>query len=258
MHFIIGNQTLRKVLLPKRVPSLFAWTKQRNAVQERQRDNRAEKRQEMRDQTVSNDALILDCIEEEVVAESDESVDKEEMEVDNATGIKMKTEGTQTIRNQQKMTHLDFIDDPSGLHLFTGLETYAKFVFVLSTLSPACYRLTYKWGTVDRLVVEDKFLIFLIKLRQYWPNAILAKFFSTSEWTIGNIFSTWINFVYNHWKHINIWPSRDHIRFYMPKDFKQHYPTTRVILDGMEFPIRRPKIPCPNRLLTLHIKVETP
>ena len=40
-----------------------------------------------------------------------------------------------------------------------------------------------------------------------------------------------------------MWPQQEVIRFFCPQDFKAKFPNTRVILDGTEFPIKKPKLP---------------
>jgi len=39
---------------------------------------------------------------------------------------------------------------------------------------------------------------------------------------------------------MDIWPSREIVNEYMPEDFKQKFPKTRVILDATETPIQKP------------------
>lgn len=60
---------------------------------------------------------------------------------------------------------------------------------------------------------------------------------------VGNKFLTWVNFVYELWSKVNIWPSRCLVDYYMPEIFKQYHPATRVIVDGTEVPITKPTNP---------------
>ncbi|KAL5011040.1 hypothetical protein ScPMuIL_013345 [Solemya velum] len=46
-----------------------------------------------------------------------------------------------------------------------------------------------------------------------------------------------------HWKEIDIWPSRDLVKFYSTSDLFSKFPTTRVIIDGTECPVMKPKPP---------------
>ena len=45
------------------------------------------------------------------------------------------------------------------------------------------------------------------------------------------------------WREINIWPLRNLVRYFNPSDFKSKFPTTRVIIDRTECPIKKPKAP---------------
>jgi hypothetical protein len=45
------------------------------------------------------------------------------------------------------------------------------------------------------------------------------------------------------WGEIEWWPSRDTVSFYQPTDFKLKFPSTRVVVDGTECPIKKPKEP---------------
>jgi len=45
------------------------------------------------------------------------------------------------------------------------------------------------------------------------------------------------------WKELNLFPSREQTSLFMPDDFKHKYPATRLIIDGMECPMKKPKHP---------------
>ncbi|CAH4034428.1 unnamed protein product [Pieris brassicae] len=67
--------------------------------------------------------------------------------------------------------------------------------------------------------------------------------FGISTTEVANIFITWVNFMFELWSKVNIWPSRALVDYYMPKLFKQHHSSTRVVVDGTEIPIAKPKNP---------------
>lgn len=136
-----------------------------------------------------------------------------------------------------------FMFDNDAIHYYTGLDNYSKFSYVLSTLGPAAYRLRYYQFAVHKLPVPDQFFMTLIKLRRHTPDFELSRMFAISERYVSNIFITWINFMSLQWRQLNIFPSRDLINFYMPSDFKRQFPSTRVIVDGMECPVQKPKNP---------------
>ena len=49
--------------------------------------------------------------------------------------------------------------------------------------------------------------------------------------------------LYHTFKEINIWPSQALIDTYMPKEFKERFPSTQVIIDATEFPLEKPSNP---------------
>ncbi|GFN85286.1 THAP domain-containing protein 9 [Plakobranchus ocellatus] len=71
--------------------------------------------------------------------------------------------------------------------------------------------------------------------------------FSLSKFTVRNIVYTWIKFCAFQWQEVNIWPEKNSVDVYCPKDFKRKYRNTRVILDGTEIPISKPKNPTAQR-----------
>lgn len=103
------------------------------------------------------------------------------------------------------INHLMF--NASAMHFYTGLVDYEHFTSVLASLGPAASSLKYRWGTKPSMAVENQFRITLIKLRRHTTNFELAFWFESSEYTIANIFVTWVNFMYRQWKRTNIWPS---------------------------------------------------
>jgi len=49
--------------------------------------------------------------------------------------------------------------------------------------------------------------------------------------------------MYLQFKQISLWPPQEFIQAYMPKIFKQQYPTTRVIVDATELFIQQSSLP---------------
>jgi len=45
------------------------------------------------------------------------------------------------------------------------------------------------------------------------------------------------------WEEVNWWPSSDSVQFHQLQGFKTKFPSTRVIIDGTECPIKKPKEP---------------
>ena len=132
---------------------------------------------------------------------------------------------------------------PDRIHFYTGLQSYEKFIFVLNTLGPARFELNYYNGVKPILTIEDQFFLTLIKLRQHSTHYELAMWFEVNESVVSNVFITWINFMYMQWSEVQWWPQRDTVRYFAPTNFKAQFPTTRVIVDGTECPIQKPKQP---------------
>lgn len=136
-----------------------------------------------------------------------------------------------------------FVKDSDGIQFYTGLKDYETFKFVLQTLGPAVNCLNYYGGANPALVIEDQFFLTLIKLRQHPTNFELSRWFKLSENGVSSVFITWVNFMACQWGEIDWWPSRELVSFFAPTDFYAKFPRTRVIVDGTECPIMKPKQP---------------
>ncbi|XP_044169671.1 uncharacterized protein LOC122953764 [Acropora millepora] len=91
-----------------------------------------------------------------------------------------------------------------------------------------------KQGRPRSLKTIDEFFLTLCRLRQGFAEIHLAQLFNVSQSTVGRILISWINFMYLKLGQINIWPSRELVDESMPQDFKDKYPSTRVIIDCTE------------------------
>ena len=57
---------------------------------------------------------------------------------------------------------------------------------------------------------------------------------------MSRIFVTWINYMYLKFGQICIWPSKEVVQATMPTDFKEKFPTSRVIIDCTEVRCKMP------------------
>ena len=137
-----------------------------------------------------------------------------------------------------------FVDDPEGLFYFTGMESYDKFLFILQTLGPQAYCLTYEKRQIEDISVPNQLFLTFWKLRRNCADFELSRHFNISVYVVENIFITWIKFMHYQWSKLDIWPSRSLIDFYMPESFKINFPFTRIVISGIETPIQKP----PNSL----------
>ena len=139
-------------------------------------------------------------------------------------------------------------NDDTGMHVYTGLESYA--MFVLCTLVPAAV-----WNIfISKLTVCQWKTIFVWHLWNWGDTQQheLARFCSVCESTVENIVHTWIIFMSKQWRKVNIWPSKELVKYLLPPDFKAKFPTTRVIVDGTECPFKHQKHPEHNKLPAHH------
>lgn len=240
-----GHSPVQQKLVPTAVPSQFKWTKGLSpgqiSRQERSEVRKSRKRKQEEDVINEFESRFqepVDVIEVLVETEGPEFF----AEPWNPTYVESKDSTTQTV--PQPMFCIDsFVNDDKAIHFYTGLESYMKFIFVLNTLGEAAFCLTYIYHTVEKLSIPNQFFMTLMKLRRYTTNFELSRLFGVSDSSVKNIVFTWILFMAKQWREINIWPPRNLVRYFSPSDFKSKFPTTRVIVDGTECPIKKPKAP---------------
>lgn len=63
-----------------------------------------------------------------------------------------------------------------------------------------------------------------------------------------NIFITWIRFMSLHWKSLDLWVNKETVQSYMPLDFHDKFPSTRVVLDATECPIKKSNLPLAQQI----------
>jgi DDE superfamily endonuclease/Helix-turn-helix of DDE superfamily endonuclease len=153
------------------------------------------------------------------------------------------TSQTQTIDNSHHFSVSKFVFDDAGMQFYTGLLNYQSFCEVFCSLGPASFHLNYLYDKNPALNIHDQFFLVLIKCRTYKPNFELSRMFNISETEVYIIFVTWVKFMSLQWREVNLWPNRETVDFFAPFDFKQKFPTTRVIIDGTEIPLKKPKAP---------------
>ena len=153
------------------------------------------------------------------------------------------------LRNQESQSEVtrlginDFIGDPEGLHHYTGLESYDKFLLLYNCLGQSVHELFYFNDCIPPLSPIDQLLVTVMKLRFTWDDFEICRRFKITQQMLTNIFVTWINFLCLQLEDLGFWVDRDLVRFYSPQDFYHKYPTTRVIVDGTECPMSKPKQP---------------
>lgn len=139
------------------------------------------------------------------------------------------------------------IKDNDGMTKFyTGLSSFAIFLWLFNYLAPKCSRMTYWRGqgqttTSDRVRMSssslspiDQFFAVLMRLKVGLYIQDIAERFQISSASFSMIFTTWISLLHAELKFLNPFPSKDIINRTMPQSFKVKYPSTRVIIDCTE------------------------
>ena len=72
--------------------------------------------------------------------------------------------------------------------------------------------------------------------------------FKATKSEVYSILVTWIRFLSEQWREIDIWPERYLVRLFSPSGFKEKFPTTRVVVEGMEFLVKKPKVPAAQQV----------
>ena len=235
------------------IPSIFPWVSTSNSNERAKRQAKRNEAKERLDSDSSSESssdnmpLSLpfddDNVGNEIIytAEPCEDVEMNECKV-NVNVSSVDSTCTQT-STWPSLCVEKFIYDPPGIIFYTGLQTYEVFIFVLATLGNAVYELNYLYYRSEQLSVENQLFLTLIKIRQHKTNFELSRLFNISETAVVNIWVTWVNFMAKQWREVNMFPDRDIVRFFSPLGFKAKFPSTRIIIDGTECPVMKPKSP---------------
>ena len=97
-----------------------------------------------------------------------------------------------------------------------------------------------KQGRPRILHPKEELFITLCRRRQGFPEEHLAHLYGVSQSTISRIIVTWVNFLYLKLKDVPMWPSRELVDKYMPEQFNEKFPSTRVIIDCTEIKCQMP------------------
>ena len=91
-----------------------------------------------------------------------------------------------------------------------------------------------KSGPARKLILEQEFLLVLMRLRLGLLVEDLAFGFCVSAGKVSQIVITWVILLSKELKLLIIWPSRARIRSTLPDCFKRLYPNVRTIIDCSE------------------------
>ena len=114
----------------------------------------------------------------------------------------------------------------------------------VKTAKPKAYEgnLNKKPGRKRKLSMFEEYVMVLMRFRLGIQASVLGDLFGVTEARVSQIFTTWINLMYQVLQHTIKWPSREHVLKYLPKSFAK-YPRTRCIIDCTEIFIQKPQSP---------------
>lgn len=199
--------------------------------------------------------------------EQSEKIGELESEINNLRreNTELNEKLTDFERQQKEMSSRLFCVDrfttDGDISFYTGMSSYATFMAIFEYLNPGdnCENIRPRGSVTDvpedfynsdsddegnvqaakkgrrrKLKPQDEFFIVLCRLRRGFSEKHLAHLYGVAQSTVSRIFVPWINYMYLKFGQISIWPSKEIVQATMPADFKEKFPTTRVIIDCTE------------------------
>ena len=149
------------------------------------------------------------------------------------------------VKKLNPMRYKSIYSDRKKCKHFTGLFP-EQFDSLFKFLGPAKYCLTY-WGSkkkgksskptkIKTFSIREQLFLTLLRLRRGFTLLTLSYFFFTSEYTVRRIFTTWIMYLYHHFKDYSsfMFPDRHAFARVKPAVFR-HFKNIRCIVDCTEF-----------------------
>ena len=103
----------------------------------------------------------------------------------------------------------------------------------------------------------DQLFLFLVRVRQGFPENDLAVRFDISISSVSRIIITWANYLYFLIGQVPIWPTRKMLHDTMPLCFSQTYPNVTVVFYCNEIKVQAPSSKVLNSELHSHYKSHT-
>ena len=201
--------------------------------------------------TCSPMCICIGCKQKEyLIRELQDKIEKLESEVIELKKKKRKKESvTQNLlRSDSKVT------------FYTGLPNLETFYALFHHLEPKASKLKYwrgakttkptirkykvsprKQGPPRKTLLEDEFLLTLMKLRLDIFMEDLADRFSIGQASTSNIFNTWIRFLSQELSPLVFFPDRDVVHSTMLQAFREQGSTARIIIHYTEVKIESPR-----------------
>lgn len=181
-----------------------------------------------------NHAVLVECVpdirvSETVKSESENLKNIECEEVDKTFPLNATRKSVATQSNSKIYSIEMFRTNNNAILFYTGLESYEKFKAVYKSLEPNKPPFLHYQGDVTSISKEDQLFLTLMKIWRNTEDYELSLFFGISKMCVFNVLITWINFMHQMWSMTDLWPSEEFIIFYMPKLFKQYYPSNKFL-----------------------------
>ena len=151
------------------------------------------------------------------------------------------------------------VDDSELFRYYTGLQDYRTFCIIYDNLfaevaemmlyvgnnysdealssGVPCERRKGRSATLSK---RNEFFMVLFRLRHGNDERDIATRFEISQGSVSRIWRSWLLLMFDRFRQLPIWPSRDTIRSEMPAAFQEAYPGPRVVLDCTEIFIEVP------------------
>lgn len=138
--------------------------------------------------------------------------------------------------------------DDTLVRFYTGFKSFMVLLAFFDFLGPVVEHLNY-WGTKEgvrqrsrkrKLDPRNQFFLTLVKLKLNLKLTDLAYRFGLSKSMVSRYITTWICFLYQHFKELDWMPAVDQVLGTLPSIFRKKYPTTYAIIDGSEVFIETP------------------
>ena len=134
------------------------------------------------------------------------------------------------------------------IKFYTGFCSYKHLTMFYNFAKPTAEKMTYCYasGVLDSrpnsrvMLLIDELFMFLVRVKLGLFEQDLAQRFHIHISSVSRKITTWANYMYFLLGSQSIWPSRDDVNANMPEEFKELYPTTRVILDCTEIFVETP------------------
>ncbi|KAJ8375535.1 hypothetical protein SKAU_G00061150, partial [Synaphobranchus kaupii] len=117
--------------------------------------------------------------------------------------------------------------------LYTGIPLI-EFHTLVSCLQPFT-------PTSSSMPVVDQILMTLMKLRQNFVMADLARRFKMSQGQVSKTVGMWIDIMAEHTKDLIVWLPRETIKATLPQAFKEHFSNTTCVIDCTETVLQKAK-----------------